>query len=51
MTDPHSDGCNTVTAPSSPSTADILSARLDPYPKHLKIAHINSQSLLGHIDE
>lgn len=51
MTDPHSDGCGTGTTPPPPSTADILSARIASYPKHLKIAHINSQSLIGNIDE
>lgn len=33
------------------STADCLSRSLSPYPKKLKAAHINAQSLRAHIDE
>ncbi|XP_046685627.1 uncharacterized protein LOC124371342 [Homalodisca vitripennis] len=34
-----------------PDTAQVLLHELSPYPKQLKAAHINAQSLRGHVDD
>src|SRR5436190_17765568 len=50
----HGDAGDVAAASPSPphtTTTQILFQRLSPYPKHLAVAHINSQSLRGHIDE
>ncbi|XP_046659154.1 uncharacterized protein LOC124353265 [Homalodisca vitripennis] len=51
--DSDSDPASPSPPPSTPplDTAQVLLHELSPYPKQLKAAHINAQSLRGHVDD